>query len=247
MPYAAITDPEVLQAIGAIGSLVATVVLLGYAGVQLRHLRDQSAATADQARAATQQVELMREAAAVEQRRRRDERRERNAEIAQERQLLHDQNAALIEQAQATRDAARAQLQPVMFAHALGAPRRGPNDDLDIDAELAAASYSIANEGTGLALDIEHGVSFDDDEFAFGGGMRLRAARPGESLPPEPNRQRPFAATFPLSVLDQANRNRLAAVYWCRFSNVFGDRFETRNSLDPREPPVFTRAAGPAV
>ena len=49
--------------------------------------------------------------------------------------------------------AARAPLQPVVFAHAHGAPVSGPDDEFDIGEDLVAVPFYLTNEGTGLALD----------------------------------------------------------------------------------------------
>jgi hypothetical protein len=44
--------------------------------------------------------------------------------------------------------------------------------------------FYLTNEGCqGLALDIDSGIALGGVGYAFGGGMRFRAARPGESIP----------------------------------------------------------------
>ena len=78
--------------------------------------------------------------------------------------------------------------------------------------------------------------------------MRLLTVRPGEILPPEPedhSRRRlqgeVLTVTLERSVLADARRARAEIAYWCRFSNVFGERFETRTTANPSVPATFTR------
>jgi hypothetical protein len=248
VPLADVTDPEVLQAIGGVGSLLATLVLVFYAGVQTKHVREQSEATASQAEAAREEVELLRAAGREEEARRDQERRDRDDERHREEEAVRRQVRAMSGEARATLEAARAQVQPVVFAHARGGTIRGPNDEFDLDEGLAAAVYILSNEGTGLALDLEHGVLIGEAEHAFGDGMRLRAARPGENIPPGPADRAPtrgavFEVSFSSEELTAARRARIDIVYRCRFSNVFGERFETRNSANPSVAATLTRLA----
>lgn len=228
-----------LQAGAAVLSMVATIGLLVFAAVQIRHIRDQAAATSDQAGAARDQVELMRADAKDEASRR-----------AEQGRALDSQIAAVAGIATATRDAARAQVQPVVFAHARGAVVQGPNDELDLDDQLAAVPYYLANEGTGLALDVEHGIGIAGEEFAFGSGMRFRAMRPGEVLPPIPERSADPVPPTALHVylakgtLAESRRGGNEVVYWARFDNVFGERFETKNFADSRTPATLRRING---
>ena len=252
MPIATLTDPEVLQAIGGIGSFLATIGLLVYAAVQVKHVREQSDATAIQAAAARDEVELLRAAGREEEARRDQERMDRDDDRRRQDEAVQRQVGAMSGVARATLEAARAQVQPVVLAHARGGTIRGPNDEFDLDEGLSAAAYYLANEGTGLALDVEHGVLIGEAEHAFGGGMRLRAARPGELIPPGPaerdqTRGLVFAVDFSSEDLAAARRARVDLVYWCRFSNVFGERFETRNSLNPAVPVALIRLATPLV
>jgi hypothetical protein len=50
---------------------------------------------------------------------------------------LREQLAAVAEIAGATREAARAQLQPIVFAHAQGSWIRGPKDEIDLAEGMA--------------------------------------------------------------------------------------------------------------
>jgi hypothetical protein len=66
-----------------------------------------------------------------------------------------------------------------VFANAHGAAIRGPNDDNDIGEREIAFGYGLTNEGTGVALNVRHGVEIGGIEHAFGDGMEFRAVRPG--------------------------------------------------------------------
>jgi hypothetical protein len=180
-----------------------------------------------QMKAAQAQVAIMRKAAASE-----------NATV-------REQIAASIAQGEAIREAARAQLQPIVFGHAVPIVL-GPNDEYSISAEDVAFAYYIQNEGTGIALNIRHGVEIAGVDYEYGDGKQVRALRPGEALPPRD----PIAGTLiwrvALSVVrprrdlpkrwDTESRN-----YWANFENVFGERFVTRNPSDPSQPARFER------
>jgi hypothetical protein len=189
-----------------------------------------------QAAAASEQVAVMR-ADSEEARRRR----------AQQDERLGQQIAAVGGIADETRAAARAQLQPIVFAHAIGAHVRGPNDNLGISEGQLAFPYFLANEGTGIALNIRHGFELAGTKYEFGGGMEMRVLRAGEESPlrdPATGKLvqiRPFAAVVSERVLP-ADWPNVAPVYWTGFDNVFGERFETRNPSDPRLSASFERA-----
>lgn len=136
--------------------------------------------------------------------------------------------------ARATRNAPRAQLQPVVFAHAHSAPVSGPRRRVRRQRGSLRRAALPDQRGHGLALDIDSGIALGGVGYAFGGGMRFRAARPRESIPtagPDATRGPPTAPSCPRSLGRQAfadaRRAREEPVDWCRFSNVFGERFET--------------------
>jgi hypothetical protein len=152
----AATLPEWLTAIGGLLVFAATAVLAVVANNQMADGRRASAA----------------EAAAVEK-----------------------QIRASVAQGEAIREAARAQLQPMVFAHAdkidalaedqpnaapLGWPKLNP---YRLGPGQIGFGYRLKNEGTGIALNIEHGMEIDGREIPFQGGMRFRALRPGEAQP----------------------------------------------------------------
>jgi hypothetical protein len=142
--------------------------------------------------------------------------------------LVREQIAASVEQNNAVREAARAQVQPIVFANAFGAAIRGVRAEFDAGEGDVTFPYHLSNEGTGVALNVRHGVEIDGADYAFGAGMEFRAVRPGESLPPlgeGANRQlsQNLSVVVPEHSLP-ANWSTLSRTYWARFENVFGDR-----------------------
>ena len=163
---------------------------------------------------------------------------------------------ASITQGEAIREAARAQLQPMVFAH-MDAIRTWPpsaddevrgerNNEYQLQSGQIGFGYRLKNEGTGIALNIEHGVEIDGHEIPFGGGMRLLALRPGEAHPAFDyiDSQGHFIRIAPwAAVADEREISRewTSRVYWARFDNVFNERFETRNPSDPTKAAEFNR------
>ena len=201
--------------LAAIGG-VSTFVLASVAVAQMRHSGRQTAALEGQ-------VQVVREAA------------------EKELDALREQIAASIAQGQAVREAARAQLQPIVFAHAYGGALRGPDEGADLGPGEVAFRYRLANEGTGVALNIRHGVEVGGVEREFGEGMEMRSLRPGEEVPP-PGRVTAlaFSVVVPEAELPShwASQSR---TYWACFESVFGDQFETRNPHDPHQSAAFMR------
>ena len=182
----------------------------------------------------------------VQMKHREKEASQRARELAARDRAVRDQLHALANITEATRDAARAQVQPVIFTHAHGAPIRGPNEDHDLAEDEVAFEYYLSNEGTGPALNIKHGVEVAGVDYPFAGGMEFRAARPGEFLPGlDPGATQPIPSRFIRVVLRvealSVGWERIARTYWARFENVFGDQFETRNPSDPAQSAAFMR------
>ena len=156
-----------------------------------------------------------------------------------------DQINAAVEQGQAIRDAARAQLQPIVFVHRK-ARVLGPDHNMDLAETQVGFTYYIANEGDGIALRIRHGVEINGRDKEFQGG-EYRVLRADESAPTtrDPRTREPREdAGFIVDVDERAfpdARTTMRINTWARFENVFGDRFETRNPIDPMVPAVFTR------
>lgn len=223
-------DPNItdwLQAVGGLGG-AATAIGLGVFAAR------QTKAVTQQAEAAQRQVQLMQA-----------EERQRAADQALRDQSLRDQIKALSKITDATTDAARSQLQPLVLANAHGPAYRGPHHP-HLEAGQIMFEYYLTNEGTGPALNIRHGVEIAGVEYEFGGGMQFRTAKAGEFLPPlGPDASQPVPTTFLSVVLDervlQTGWDTIARTYWARFENVFGETFETYNPKDPTQPFVFQK------
>jgi hypothetical protein len=121
-----------LVAIGGLGAFAATTVLawLGFR---------QMGALQTQATAATSQVEVMR------------------AVAASDAQSVAAQIDAMVDQGEAVREAARAQLQPIVLAYSEGIPWIEPGE-----TSLTTYRYVLQNEGVGPALIVQHGLDFGD-------------------------------------------------------------------------------------
>ena len=228
-----------LQAIGAVGGVVAAVVLAGLAYLQMRASRQQADAT-------SAQVSQMRQDAGDERRHREREARVRAGVERERDQAIQEQLTALGEITEATQNAARAQMQPIVYAHAHGPPLHGPNDDYDLSEGQIGFPYVLRNEGVGPALNVHHGVGILHVDAEFGDGMELRAIRAGESVPPVdvvtnmPVVLRTFCVVFAVADLP-ASWPEEGRAYWARFENAFGDVFETRNPSDPRQSAAFMK------
>lgn len=231
--------PDWIAAAGSFLAAAAAIVLLFLAYRQMRSMKDQ-------ADAMSEQVRLMRAEAEEGRTRRAEEDSRRGAEQTARDVAIRGQIEAVAGIATATRDAARAHLQPVVFAHALGASLRGPNDDLDLAEGIVAFPYYLSNEGTGLAMNIRHGIEIASRRFEFGSGLEIRVLRPGEDLPPRDHssgqlvHRRPLIVAQPEDALPPGWAGA-ARTYWARFENVFGEVFETQNPLDPRQSAAFMR------
>jgi hypothetical protein len=201
-----------LAAVGGVG----TFVLAAVAVWQMKHSRRQTEAM-------EAQVAAIRETA------------------ANELVLMRDDIRASVEQGNAVREAARAQVQPIVFASFAGSAVRGPDENAGIGEGQISFAYSLANEGTGVALNVTHGVEIGGVERAFGDGMTYRSMSPGETIPPSGS----LLELQPSVVFNEvdlpAKWPAASRTYWARFENVFGDQFETRNPLDPSQSASFMR------
>ncbi|MGH2852640.1 MAG: hypothetical protein ACRDLF_00390 [Solirubrobacteraceae bacterium] len=121
MALLGITDID-LAALGGAG----TLILAGVAVAQIRESRRQTGAMEDQ-------VTAIRDVA--------------EEELAAMREDIQ----ASIEQGRAVREAARAQLQPIVFAHAYGGAIKGPDEGADLGPGEVGFRYRLINEGTGVA------------------------------------------------------------------------------------------------
>ncbi len=153
MTLLGITDTDV-AALGGAGTLILALVALA----QIRESRRQTDAMKDQ-------VTAIRDVA--------------EKELAAMRESVQ----ASIEQGRAVREAARAQNQPIVFAYVYGAGIKGPDEGADLGPGEVGFRYTLINEGTGVALNIRHGVELCGMVREHGDGMEVRSMRPGEKLP----------------------------------------------------------------
>lgn len=220
--------------LAAIGG-ASTFVLAAVAVAQIRHSSRQTAALEGQ-------VQAVREAA------------------EKELDTLRGQIEASVAQSKAVREAARAQLQPLVFPEAV-APGiiTGPDQERVFAGELGFC-YRLVNEGTGVALNVRHGIEIDGvtHEFGFLGPTQVRCIRPGTVVPtlsPE-RRAEEEAAAAGSRIWPQAIEGYIVTVleeglppkwhtkdpaYWVCFENIFGEQFETSNPYGPIEEFVFKR------
>ncbi|MGI8557878.1 MAG: hypothetical protein ACR2ND_06165 [Solirubrobacteraceae bacterium] len=230
-----------LTASGGVGAFVATAILAGVAVMQMGLARAQMSKLDDQVKAAQEQVDAMRETSAAELA---VVREQIDASVEQGR-AVRDQVDAAVEQGRAIREAARAQLQPIVFAHAIPVVV-GPNDEYSIGEDDVAFAYFLQNEGTGIALNVRHGVEIGGIDYEYGGGMQVRVLRPGESLPLRDAASGQLIWRVSLAVVRRRDElpdgwHTEPRHYWASFESVFGERFETRNPRDPEVPADFKR------
>ncbi len=211
MALLGITDTDV-AALGGVG----TLILAGVAVAQIRESRRQTGAMENQ-------VTAIRDVAEEELR------------------AMREDIQASIEQARAVREAARAQNQPIVFAHTYGGAIKGPNDGADLGPGEVGFRYRLINEGTGVALNVRHGVELCGIEREHGDGMEVRSMRPAEELPPGGRTTAlAFTVVFREDELPES-WPREARAYVARFENVFGEAFKTANPHDPYQSAAFMR------
>jgi hypothetical protein len=146
---------------------------------------------------------------------------------------------ASIEQGRAVRAAAQAQNQPIVFAHVFGSAIKGSKDG--VGPGQVGFRYRLVNDGTGVALNIRHGVELCGIVREFGDGMEVRSMRPAEKLPPGGRTTSPFfTVMFPEDELPP-NWHNEARAYWVSFENVFSETFKTANPHDPHQSAAFIR------
>jgi hypothetical protein len=153
------------------------------------------------------------------------------------------------------REQASALQQPMVFAHGdetktwpEGTGEPNPNEAM-LGPGQVGFGYKLANEGTGLAMNIRHGVEVAGKRLEFGDGMQFRSLPPGEWHPARDFLQdgvririRPFYVVVNVNQLP-ADYLTQPRHYWADFDNVFGERFRTRNPNDPTKSAAFERLA----
>jgi hypothetical protein len=201
-----------VAALGGVG----TLILAGVAVAQIRESRRQTGAMEDQVTAIKDVAE-------------------------QELAAMREDIQASIEQGSAVREAARAQNQPIVFAHTYGGAMKGPDEGADLGPGEVGFRYRLVNEGTGVALNVRHGVELCGIEREHGGGMEVRSMRPAEKLPlTGPATALAFTVVFREEELPTSWPNE-ARAYWASFENVFGEKFKTANPHDPHQSAAFMR------
>jgi hypothetical protein len=153
--------------------------------------------------------------------------------------LGYKQMGALTAQA----EAARIAQQPRVLAQPTSAVIRGPNSQFGITGYQVAFPYRLTNEGGGVAFNIRHGIEAAGVEYVFGGGGEIRAIGPGLSVPPVDSAMGGFTPlTVPVTEHDlPAGWDSSPWVCWARYEDAFGQRWESRNSIDPEDRATFER------
>lgn len=165
-----------------------------------------------------------------------------------------DQPRTSKEQALIAKDAAAAQVYPLVYAH------EWKGTVWDEGEQAFAVRYYLSNEGLGPALNVEHGVKIGRVEFMFGRDepYMFRSVQPGEFLPPlDPERPDPVppqpitrnVERRDMYLLGPAGASQQIGemLYVCRYENLFGDRWETVNSNDPQKRPTVRRITDAGV
>jgi hypothetical protein len=150
------------------------------------------------------------------------------------------QTSAALKIARETREAAQRQWQPRVFVHAWANPVPGTGDNAAPDE--MAVPYRLENEGTGPAFNVAHGVEVAGKLHTWG-DRQYRSIRAGQELPPMLDSIGMAVKVDPLVVgvkLTEWNDGE-GLVYWSRFENLLGERFEVRNYPDPTRPAEFRR------
>lgn len=154
--------------------------------------------------------------------------------------IAKEQASAALAVAGETRGAAERQWQPRVFAHALHGPVRG--DGTDAAPDEMAVRYYLSNEGTGPAFNVEHGVELAGKLHTWD-DRQWRTMRASEFIPQlDPQGGQPVPPSSIVVGVKLAEWND-DVVYWTRFENLLGERFEVRNYPDPTRPAETRRAS----
>src|SRR5262249_1272447 len=133
-----------------------------------------------------------------------------------------------------TREAAERQWQPRVISSPWGEPKRGTGDDAAPDE--MAVGYSLKNEGTGPAFNVEHAAELGGRLHPSPEVGQYRAMTAGEDLPPMRDTSGAIRTLKPLVVGVKTADWNDDVVYWTRFENLLGERFEVRNYFDLTRP-----------
>jgi hypothetical protein len=153
--------------------------------------------------------------------------------------ITQKQAEAAIAIARETREAAERQWQPRVFVHAWHGPK--PGDGTDAAPGEMAVRYYLSNEGTGPAFNVEHGVRVKGKPHTWD-DRQWRNMRAGEFIPAlERGGTQPVPPSAIVVGVKLDEWDEDDYVYWARFENLLGDRFEVRNYPDPTRPAEFRR------
>jgi hypothetical protein len=154
--------------------------------------------------------------------------------------IAKEQAAAALQLARETREAAERQWQPRVFVHGKDEPTVGDGNDAAPD-EMAVAYY-LSNEGTGPAFNVEHGIEIAGKTYTWN-DWQWGSMRAGEFIP-----QLDAGSTQPVPSSAIVVGVKLSEwvegedrVYWSRFENLLGDRYEVRNYADAARATEFRR------
>jgi hypothetical protein len=159
----------------------------------------------------------------------------------QAREAREQSDAALasaLELTRETRQAAERQWQPRVFVHGWHGPRRGDGDMAACDE--MAVPYYLSNEGTGPAFNVQHGIEVQGRRYTWD-DRQWGSMRAGEFIPQlDADAQQPVpssAIVIGVKLSEWGDGNDL--IYWARFENLLGERFEVRNHQDATRPVEF--------
>jgi hypothetical protein len=154
--------------------------------------------------------------------------------------LAKEQTAAMLGIARETREAAERQWQPRVFVHGKGRFYLGHGHD-DVAEDEVGVPYYLSNEGTGPAFNVEHGIEVAGRSYTWK-DWQWGSMRAGEFIPPlSPESTQPVPEEAIVIAIPAREWERPTLVYWSRFENLLGERFEVRNYDDPRSPSEFLR------
>jgi type II secretory pathway pseudopilin PulG len=151
-----------------------------------------------------------------------------------------EQAEAALALARETRQAAERQWQPRVFAHAWKGPVKGDGDNAAPDE--IAVRYFLQNEGTGPAFNVEHGVEVAGKLHTWN-DWQYRSMRAGEAIPLmfDPGGFPVSKSPIVVGVKEAEWNDGAGLLYWTRFENLLGERFEVRNPPDATKPAEFRR------
>jgi len=153
--------------------------------------------------------------------------------------IAQEQAAAALKLARETREAAERQWQPRVFPHSWQGPVRGDGDNAAPDE--MAVRYYLQNEGTGPAFNVEQGVEVAG-KLHTPEDRQWWTISAGEAVPPISDPRQPIPDSS-LVIGVKLTEWSDDIVYWTRFENLLGERFEVRTYPDRTRPAEFRRVS----